>query len=404
MNDFLKKLEADNQTEDRKFLFGLDIKDEPFFIPEKKLWIFWTYEYVRGLMIHENLSIAQSTPQKNNPHISWKEAFDLKNPSERNTILIDKAYSMTKSMFVTNSVEHNFRKKEILRILRQIDNGNMSKFLTKKAKKNIHELKLKGKSSFNILEYATAIVMDTMQFLIGEIDKEVYTAAYQVYKYFFTYEKNKFKSIANNQKIIFIVKKLIAKYDEAEDPITPSLWSEMKIHYAKEKIPFDYFIGDVVAVIGAAMESSIAAISSQIKYCFDSKYHFSNCYLDDKKLKLFINEVLLIEPSANYVVRYVKEDLEYKGHCLKKGEKLFLFIPYANKEILNRTKSIPDGKQGCQFGRGRHYCIGSEVALVEIFVALREIINEFKEVDVKLTWKRKSNIKFRNFSELELHY
>lgn len=398
MKDFLEKFEEDNLTENREFLFNLNPSDEPAVVSEKKLYVYWTYESVRSLMINENLSISDKIKTPINSKCTWREAFALSDIKERNATLLNKASSLTTSMFVTNFEGHNDRKKEILKILRDIDEREMKLFLSIKAKEII--LNLKKEKDFDIKDYATSFVMETMQFLIGNCEKEVFEAAYTVYKYFFTFNKSAIKSLVNNQKIIFIVKKLIEKYDN--DPDGNSLWSKMKVIYNEKGLSFDIFIADVIAVIGAAMESSVVGISNQLKYCFDLNYHFKEDYLDDEKITNFISQVNLLEPSVNYVVRFVSTSFTYKNIELKEGDKLFLLIPFANREALQKMGAHPDGKSGCHFGRGRHYCIGSEVAEVEMFVALREVINEFKNVKVDIICTRAPNIKFRNFTELKL--
>lgn len=400
MKDFLFKLESDNLTDKRPFLFGLQNEYEPIYLSKDKLFVYWTYSNIRELMISDKLSIAKKSPVSKNSQYNWIEAFDIKDNKERNDVLLKKALTLPTDMFVTNQEQHNDRKKEILKILKNINEKELKLMLSIKAKDIISSLDNENK--IDLKQYATEFVTETMQLLIGNMDRKVIVESYSVYKYFFTHNKNHYRSLLNNQKIIFLVKKLIEKYNNNTQD--GALWGEMKSHYQKNNMDFDVFIGDIIAIIGAAMESSIAAITNQMKYCFEEGFHLKNDYQNENLLTRFIHRINMLEPSANYVVRYATENFEYKGQTILTGDKFYLLIPLANRDILEKMESIPDGKSGCHFGRGRHYCIGSDIAEIEIHVALKEIIDKYKNKKVKISWKRNGNIKFRNFAELTMKY
>lgn len=401
MDNFLERLSSDNLTEKRPFLFGLTPEQEPVFIPEKNLYIYWTYQNVRELMISSNLSIAKKYTSNIESSINWKEAFIIENNQKRNETLINKAKSISVNMFVGSAKEHNYRKKIILDFIRDINRESSINILKGKANSLIKKHRLNN--SIDLKSYASDFIIETIQYFIGNGDRKLYEAIYIVYEYYFTFNKSATKMMIHNQKVIYIVKNLISMYD-SECSDKNSLWYKMQKYYSENKIHFDSFIGDIIAVIGAAMESSLSAICNQMNVCFQEKHHFKKDFENDLKFNEFINRVNILEPPANYIVRNVIEDFKFNNTTLKKGTQLFLFIPFANREVMEKMNKIPNSKQGCQFGRGRHYCIGSDIAEIEIHVALKEIIKAFQNTEVKVIGQRKSNIKFRNFENLSLQF
>jgi cytochrome P450 len=95
------------------------------------------------------------------------------------------------------------------------------------------------------------------------------------------------------------------------------------------------------------------------------------------------------------MARRLVEDKEYKGCPMKAGERVLMNFPAANRDpevFVDADKVILDRQQNrhLAFGAGIHRCAGSNLARMELRVAVEEWlarIPEFEVVDQsKVTW------------------
>jgi len=92
----------------------------------------------------------------------------------------------------------------------------------------------------------------------------------------------------------------------------------------------------------------------------------------------WIEETLRFDNSTQLMARTVVEDLDYRGHAMRRGDRLLLLIGSANRD--ERVFANPDvfdlhrdASQHLSFGRGTHFCLGAALARLEAQVALEEV-------------------------------
>jgi hypothetical protein len=92
----------------------------------------------------------------------------------------------------------------------------------------------------------------------------------------------------------------------------------------------------------------------------------------------WVEETLRYDNSTQLMARTVVEDLDYRGHAMRRGDRLLLLIGSANRD--ERVFANPDvfdlhrdASQHLSFGRGTHFCLGAALARLEAQVALEEV-------------------------------
>ena len=93
-----------------------------------------------------------------------------------------------------------------------------------------------------------------------------------------------------------------------------------------------------------------------------------------------IEEMLRQEPAVIQFRRTAMEDVELSGELIKKGDKVILFYPSANRDEalfdegdrFDITRSNADLHRS--FGIGEHFCLGSHLARLELKVIFEEVI------------------------------
>jgi cytochrome P450 len=87
------------------------------------------------------------------------------------------------------------------------------------------------------------------------------------------------------------------------------------------------------------------------------------------------------------MARRVAKDIEMRGQCLYAGDQLLLPFPAANRdpEKFERPDEVVLDRQENRhyaFGVGRHRCLGSHLARMELEVALRALLRRIPDFDV----------------------
>ncbi len=85
--------------------------------------------------------------------------------------------------------------------------------------------------------------------------------------------------------------------------------------------------------------------------------------------------------------RTASEDAELGGVVIRRGEKVVVSIPAANRdpEKFTAPDQLDLGRDATghlAFGHGRHMCIGQHLARLELEVALRGLLERFPTLDL----------------------
>ncbi len=140
---------------------------------------------------------------------------------------------------------------------------------------------------------------------------------------------------------------------------------------------------DDMVVLGMAILTMIAGIDTTWSAIGSSLWHLATN--DDDRERLVAEpalmdtavEELLRAYSPVTMARVVTEDVEFNGCPMKEGEKLLLNFPAANRDpaVFDRADEVLFDRQENRhvaFGSGIHRCAGSNLARMELRVALEE--------------------------------
>jgi cytochrome P450 len=107
----------------------------------------------------------------------------------------------------------------------------------------------------------------------------------------------------------------------------------------------------------------------------------------DRWLEPAIEEVLRFSPPVMAFRRTALEDTEIRGVSIAKGDKLYLSYPSANRdeEVFERPEEFDitrEKNDHIAFGIGEHYCLGANLARMQLRAILREVVTRLKELRV----------------------
>jgi cytochrome P450 len=98
-----------------------------------------------------------------------------------------------------------------------------------------------------------------------------------------------------------------------------------------------------------------------------------------------IEELLRLEPPSTGLARRCTRDTEIAGQKIKAGEHVFYHIPSANRDPkeFDHPDELDFGRARSRhlaFGAGRHRCLGSNFARLNLRVALEEILGRMHDI------------------------
>jgi cytochrome P450 len=117
--------------------------------------------------------------------------------------------------------------------------------------------------------------------------------------------------------------------------------------------------------------------------------------VDDPDVMIFALEEFLRAYAPVTMARLVKDDYEFHGVAMKADEWVLLPFPAANRdpEFFERADEfVIDRSQNrhSAFGLGIHRCIGSNLARLELRVAIEEFVKRFPRFELAgdVTWSQ----------------
>ncbi len=99
-----------------------------------------------------------------------------------------------------------------------------------------------------------------------------------------------------------------------------------------------------------------------------------------------IEEILRCAPAVIHFRRTAAEDTELRGKKIRKGDKVIIWYPSANRDedvfddpqTFDITRSPNDH---LAFGIGEHYCLGANLARLQLNTILRELLTRLPDIE-----------------------
>ena len=132
---------------------------------------------------------------------------------------------------------------------------------------------------------------------------------------------------------------------------------------------------------------------------------------DPRQIRVFIEEIVRLEPSAPVAPRITTEFVEVGGMTLPPGTSVRLCMAAVNRDDSDATsvnELVMDGKvhRHWGFGGGPHRCLGSHLGRIELTVIVGEWLRQIPDFDVPADYVPEINFPSKSFAlkELPLHW
>jgi len=183
--------------------------------------------------------------------------------------------------------------------------------------------------------------------------------------------------------------------DRKTNPRENDLISElMNTEVEGKKVPIEYVLGVCNLMLVAGIDTTWSAIGSVMWHMAQHPEHRKQLRENDALWPTAIEELLRVYAPVT-MARIVDHDVEFQGCPMKAGDRVLMAFPAANRDprqFENPDEVILDREHNrhVAFGSGIHRCAGSNLARLEVRIALQtwlERIPEFELIDpTTVTW------------------
>ncbi|MCG8458955.1 MAG: cytochrome P450 [Holophagales bacterium] len=148
-----------------------------------------------------------------------------------------------------------------------------------------------------------------------------------------------------------------------------------------EPLGDEHVVGSIVLIFLAGIDTTWSAIGSALWHL--AKHPADRQRLiDEPGLMPSAVEELLRAYAPVTMARQVKRDCQFRGHVMKAGEWVLLPFPAANRDpaAFERADEVVldrEVNRHAAFGLGMHRCLGSNLARLELRVAIEELLDRF---------------------------
>jgi len=136
----------------------------------------------------------------------------------------------------------------------------------------------------------------------------------------------------------------------------------------------------------AGIDTTWSAIGSSIWHLAQHPDDLARLVAEPELLPTAIEEFLRAYAPVT-MARLVKEDFEFEGCPMKKDDWVLLGFPAANRDpaFFDRADEVlidREENRHAAFGLGIHRCLGSNLARMEMTIALQEFIARFPKFEL----------------------
>lgn len=123
-----------------------------------------------------------------------------------------------------------------------------------------------------------------------------------------------------------------------------------------------------------------------------------------------IEELLRLVSPVTYMRRTAVKDVDMRGKKIKAGDKLAICYASANRdeELFPDPHRIdirrPNAREHVAFGIGTHFCLGANLARLEIRILMNEILNRLPDMHMDGTYRRLRSSYINGVKELQVKF
>jgi cytochrome P450 len=148
------------------------------------------------------------------------------------------------------------------------------------------------------------------------------------------------------------------------------------------------FLGNIGLLIVGGNDTTRNSITGGVLALNQNPAEYEKLRKDPELISSMVSEIIRWQTPLSHMRRTAKEDIEFHGKQIKKGDKVVMWylsgnhdddaIDRANEFIIDR----PNARHHVAFGFGIHRCMGNRLAEMQLRILWEEILKRFDKVEV----------------------
>ena len=189
----------------------------------------------------------------------------------------------------------------------------------------------------------------------------------------------------------YFTKQIEDHLENPRDDLTSYL---LDIDFEGAKLPHEWVFGMMVLVLVAGIDTTWSAIGASLWHLASHPEDLERLVNEPELMNVAVEEFLRFYAPVT-MARLVKQDMDYLGCPMKEDDWILLGFPAANRDpavFKDADKFIIDRAENrhVAFGLGIHRCAGSNLARLELRVAIEEFIKRYPKFELadpsSVTW------------------
>ncbi|CAO1654289.1 cytochrome P450 [Parasphingorhabdus sp. NYA22] len=147
-------------------------------------------------------------------------------------------------------------------------------------------------------------------------------------------------------------------------------------------------LGNLILLIVGGNDTTRNSISAGIVALNQNPQEYDKLLADQTLVPNMVSEIIRWQTPLAYMRRTAKEDVEFQGKQIKKGDKIVMWYVSGNRDetkIENADAFLIDrarARQHMSFGFGIHRCMGNRVGEMQVRILWEEILKRFDRIEM----------------------
>jgi cytochrome P450 len=173
-----------------------------------------------------------------------------------------------------------------------------------------------------------------------------------------------------------------------KEPPKTDLISMLAHGEATKDMPLFEFLGNILLLIVGGNDTTRNTLSGGLLALNENPDQYDRLRADPSLIESMVPEMIRYQSPVAHMRRTAKEDFEFQGKLIKKGEKVVMWyvsgnrdetaIPNPNAFIIDRERP----RHHAAFGFGIHRCVGMRLAEMQLRTVWEEIMRRYPRIDV----------------------
>jgi cytochrome P450 len=157
-----------------------------------------------------------------------------------------------------------------------------------------------------------------------------------------------------------------------------------------DRLTPEEIVGVLILLIGAGVETAMLTLGNVWHTGWlhpDQRREALGSGVRDARIEDWIDEAMRWDPVGQTLLRTTTEPIELHGVSIPAAARILLVTGSANRdpEVFEDPEAFDldrDTGDALVFGSGRHHCLGSNLGLLELRIALQEIVSRVADYDL----------------------